>query len=495
MNPLFFKLKTFWLFINGKIKLHQTLFKRLAIAFVLLLILLMISGFFYYNFYFKKDRLIKYAPKETVLYSSLRINGEVKENLLINRLAASFSKEYDLPDIDFSILNPYVAYNAALAIIPNENHFYQFDYLVLFDLRKRPDENILHGQGLYWHYLKNEYFDTDILAISNSPQVIEKVVAVRNQEWPSLASRIGVTLSLNQLKLSNSGKIFIDIDSLSQHFKELNDLRLKMLLASLKIKFPDELYLGVEFKDNKLSFGSQESSELLSEPLLLEAPKDFIANLSTDNAATQFNQITNILSQIDPMYYQQMLKNREYSQGLYNLDWQGDILSLLNDQAQLVVYPNQKYLLALNFSDLADINQKLTKLEEIVSSMFLVNEPRQREKQLPDGTFITQIVRDKSFAFEGFKINNIDLRSLKKGDLEFGYYLDGNRLILANSLTLLNSLINKQGLITLNNDNLSNVSTNFSIYPGIFIDLWPNLANVNTISYAEENGRIWLELK
>jgi hypothetical protein len=495
MNPLFFKFKAFWLFIKGKIKLHQTLIKRLVIGFIAIIVLLMIGGFLYYNFYFKKDRLIKYAPKETIFYSTLRINGEVKNNLLINRLAAIFGKEHNLSDIDFSILNPYVGYNAAMAIIPNQNNYYQFDYLFLFDLRKRPEENMLIDKGLYWFYLKNEYFNTDILAISNSPQVIEKVKLVRNQEAQSLASRIGVTLNLNNIKIGRPGKIFIDLDSLSKHYDEMSDFKIKMLLASLKNKFPNELYLGMDLNNNQILLSNEELNREATELLLSSVPTGYIANLITNNSQKSLNEIISVLSEIEPGFYQQVLKNKEYSQGLYNLDWQSDVLPFFSKKAQLLIYPNQRYLLALNVGQDSDINQRLSKLEEVIGSIYDVNEPRQKEKRLPDGSYITQIVRDNSLAFKSSIVNDIDLRLLSRNNLEFGYYLDNDRLILANSEELLNNLVNNNDLNIINTENLTNYSTNLTIFPAYYSNIWPILANINTIGYSDENNKIWLILK
>lgn len=494
MNPLFFKLKSFWLLIIGKIKLHQTLFKRLSFGLIIVLILFIIAGFLYYNFYFKKDSLIKYVPKEAVLYSTLRINGEIKENQLAQNLFLTINSEYHLPEMDPMILNPYIGYNFALAIIPKESNFYEYNYLVLLDLRERPDENILKEKGLYWHYFKNQYFDTDVMAISNSPIIIEKVVAVRNQEWPALASRIGVTINLNQLKINKLGKVFIDIEALRKHFNELGDLKLKTLFASLGNTNVDELYLSIDFKDNTIIFSNSESTEQAS-LLLTRIPSNFIASLSTNNLQDHLTQILNVIYQLDPAYYKQILKNMEYSQGILNLDWQNDIFPLFRGESQLIVYPEQKYLLALKLNNSIDITQKLAKLEEVMGTYNLLNEPRQKEKQLPDGTHITQIIRDTSFAFEEVVIGDRKLRTLDKNGVEFGYFYNDNLLILANSLLLLNKLLYNEDLTEINNINLANFSTNLILDTDIYTDIWPVLANINNIDYSELNGKIWLKLE
>ncbi|MBN1325802.1 DUF3352 domain-containing protein [Candidatus Falkowbacteria bacterium] len=494
MNPLFFRIKAFWLLIVGKIKLHQTLLRQLSFGFGIVLILLIIGGFLYYNFYFKKDSLIKYVPKEAMLYSTLRINGEIKENLLVQRLGGAISKEYNLPQIDSAILNPYIGYNVALALIPKENNFYEYDYLVLLDLRARPDENNIKDKGFYWHYLKNDYFNTDIMAISNSQNIIEKVVAVRNQEWPSLASRIGVTINLNQLKISKPGKIFIDIEALGEHFADLDDLKLKTLFFSLSNANIDELYLSAEFKDNKIIFGNNELLDL-SDLLLSQVPAGFIVSLSANNISDQLIQIINILSQLDPAYYQQVLKNREYSQGLLNLDWQNDVLTLFTGKSQLIVYPDGKYIIAIEFDNSIENAQKLAKLEDVIGSYYLINEPKQKEKQLPDGTYITQIVRDKSLVFKEITINDKNLKIFNKNGREFGYYYSNNVLILANSLILLNNLANNDNLFSLKNENFASCSTNLIFNPSSYSNILPILDNINLINYNEESGEIWLKLE
>jgi hypothetical protein len=493
MYNLRYKLKQLWLFILAKIKMNQWLIKIISIIFGVIVILLILAiGFLYFNFYFKKDRLIRYVPKEAVLYAAFYTN-RFEDNNLINNFLNLLKQKYEIANLDPSYLNHLVRYNVALAIIPkSDDNFYNFDYLLLFDLGTRPEEDWLKKGGLNYTYLENDFLNKNILAVSNSPAIIEKAISVRNQEADSLLQRISVTINLEKINWGDAGKLYIDTENFSRHLGQLNELRLKLPLLFLQKEGIDGLYFGIARNDQKVILSNFRSDGSSAQSLLNQIPSGYQYSLNFKAGNNILLKALYLLNQIDPDYYRQILKNIEYSQGILNLDWQSDILPFFNDQAQIIAYPGNKYLVAIKVDEIANLNQKLSKLEEIISNTFTVEGSREQEKRLVDGTYITQIVRLKTKQFEDLDKNNQQIRILKNQNIEFGYFLAENKLILANSVDLLRSLAEQNGLVELPNNKMANLGTNLAIN-GQFLNNSLNFANIlNNIIISEENGKILL---
>ena len=124
--------------------------------------LILLGLFVYYNYYFKKDNLLKYIPKEAYFYSTLKLNSRIEENPVLKRIIANLATEWNLETIDWEIFNPYVGNNFALALIPaKDKNFSTPDILLVFDLSKKKNGlekylQILKDKNLAYQFLINE---------------------------------------------------------------------------------------------------------------------------------------------------------------------------------------------------------------------------------------------------------------------------------------------------------------------------------------------------
>ncbi|MDD5340834.1 MAG: hypothetical protein PHC97_00120 [Patescibacteria group bacterium] len=494
MNNWQFKFRQIWLLILAKIKMNARSIKIIGSIFgIILILLVLVAIILYFNFYFNKDRMIRYVPGEAILYASFN-TARFNDQGFIENILTALKQKYGLANLDTNILNKWVGENMALAIIPkSDDDFYNFDYLIFFDLSKKPDEAWLSAQNLNYAYLENDFLNKNILVLASSADAITKVISVRNQEENSLAQSLGVSMNLDKLK-PNIGKMYVNLEKLASHYSQLTDLRFKLLLLSLREGKAADLYLGINSAGRKIVLSNFGSNNFSRQALLANVPADFFYNLEFESGSNKLIKTLNSLNSLAPDFYSQIFKNMEYSKGILNMDWQNDILPLFNQRTQIVSYPGNKYLVATEIERVADLPAKLSKLEEIVINAFAVEGSKEVQKRLVDGTYITQIFRTANQQFENAGEDN-KTRVLSNSKIEFGYYISGKRLILSNSLELLNNLGSGMGLVSADVDKIANLSTNITIsdkllsYYGDFSGL------INSLNLGEQSGLFSLILE
>jgi hypothetical protein len=461
-----------------------------------------IALFLYYNLYFKKDTLLKYAPKNSVAYAAFRINGSLLDNQAIINLVDKLKSEYVL-DFDLNILNPLVGYNAALAVIPNNNNF---DYLVILNLKPglkqiTDFEQVLTDNGLFYEQLIHDRIEKNILVISNSAEVIQKVKKINVQELPALADRVDVVLTLKSIPISNQGKMFFDLQALKDNINQTDNLSLKLVLANLDYR---ELYLNIKDSDNKIIVKSFKHDINKNKQILSEiVPQDFIFNLSLNQESIDLANYIEKYQKIDKNTANLINQYVNYYQQLYKFDLQTDILDLFTDQAQFILAQDKKWLIIANLSEFDDIKGKISQIEHIIKEDLAYNNPTEKEKQMPDKTYIRQIIKQSdNFEFNSQDIKGIDMYYVQKNSQEYAYFVLDNVLYLANDRQILANILNENNVVSLaSNSNCYGDLPNFS--QNLIINSVPAAYNWNITKYFQKiffsqqmnNNEIWLCLE
>jgi len=469
--------------------------------FGVILIIAVIALFLYYNFYFKKDSLLKYAPKNSLAFASFRINNSFLQNQAVLSLTNQLQEKFKI-NIDLNILNPLVGYNAAIAVIPNNN----YDYLLILNLKTGVKdiseiENHLLKNNLYYEHLIHDRIERNILIVSNSLEVIKQVKKINVQEAPSLADRVEVVLSLQSIPINYQGKIFIDLQALKEAVNQTNNVNLKLLLANFQQK---ELYLNIKDSDNKIIVKSfkhdtNKNKQIISEKL----PADYVVNLILNHTNLNYENYLEKLSKIDKNYTNSVNQQIKFYEQLYKFDLQTDILDLLKQQAQFIVMQDNKWLILANLANNNDITAKIKQIEYIIKEHLAYNNPIEVEKQLPDKTYIRQIIKQSNkLDFEIQDIKGLNLNYLRKNGEEYAYFIIDDVLYLAN---------NRQILINMLNDNqtvsLADISNCYSELPNFSQNLFVNNQNLTDnwlfkpyfdhllFSQQINNDEIWLCLE
>jgi len=481
---------------------HKQLIIFLAKIFGVILLIIAVALFFYYQYYFKKDNLLKYVPKNAVYYSTFRLNNQIKEEPPIKNFLINLDS--DLNKLNFDNLNYLVGYNLSLALLPNFSHDnLNFDYLIVADLNdEQPVDsflNIINKYNLKHHLFKNQVLEKNILIVSNSQEIIEKVKKVASLQEPSLAQRANVLINLNKFKINYSGKIFLDPEYLYNNLNKINDLKLKLFLLSLKNDNLDQIYLGMKTKENKIIIESPNFTLLNNngQQLMNKLPKDTVLSYSFNNGQAEFNDILELIKETDIVTFNSIQENLANWQKLYKFDWNQDILALFSQQTQLIIQPENKFIIASNLTNLNDQEEKISKLENIIKEYLANLHPIEKEKTLPDYTKITQIVKDPSLIiFNNKEIQGKKYKYASYQNSEIAYIFLDNNIILTNSSENLENLLVESNLSAFteispcfeSNSNLyikSNILPNFSQY---FTDLV-------IIDRLVESNKIWLCLE
>jgi len=491
--------------------------KRLLIflckAFGVIILLIIIALFLYYNYFFKKENLIKYIPQDAVIYSTFKLNNDLNDNQLILDLIDQLKIDYNLPKIDYKILNQFIGYNSAFALLPNfvltdpvgENDNISLDYLFVFDIKEHKQEALdsymefLDNHTWQGQVLKINALEKNILIVSNSQQVLDKVKKIVFQQESALGDNINVVLNLNKIKLGNIGKIYINFEGLVEKLDKITDPRFKLAIASFETENISELYFGVKSENNQLLLKPIEANfdNTTTKLLLDKIPADFAINTNFINGEDKILNIMNLLQETDPLYWQKISKNFDYYQGMLNFNLEKDILSLFKQKSQIVIDKDNNYIISLEIGHEANFTEKINKLEEILVEFLAINNPQEKSKQLVDYSYITQFTKDReTIVRNSEEIANISLISLESNGLEFSYYINENQLILGNSRKILYNLISDKDLLELYYQKCykdANFSQNIAIKGDYISNIWSGFKKIKTIVLSQDNkSNIWL---
>jgi hypothetical protein len=316
------------IFLNIRI-IMSIWYKRLIIfllkVFGVIFLIIAVALFFYYQYFFKKDNLIKYIPQNAVFYSTFRLNNEVKENKFVKNFI--MQTDPGLADINLNDLNYMVAYNAALALIPKENDNFNFDYLLIFNLNNKPinieqEFNFISKYQLKYFLQTNQTLEKNILIISNSDEILNKVRDITAYKDESLAKNVDILLGLNQVTIDHNARIYLDFSNLPDKLNKINDLPLKLAMFSLSSDNKRQLFLGAKFINDQIIISSPDSvdeGEANSENYITQVPKDTIFSLAFKQGDKSWFNVSEKIKEFDLQTYLTLEKNLAYWQNIYSL--------------------------------------------------------------------------------------------------------------------------------------------------------------------------------
>jgi hypothetical protein len=424
---------------------HRRLIIFLAKILGVIMIVIMVSLFLYYQLIFKKDNLIRYVPTDSLLYGTFNLNNQIKDNKFIQANYPQISSS--LQNIDFNLLNNLVAYNAAIALVPDKiNSQNTISYLFLFNLKEDNDNlqpylDLIAKANWSSYLLVNNPLKRKILALSNSESVINQVKAINLQQQPSLLSKLDVVANLNKFDLSYWGKIYINVKIANEFYNNQDNLPVQLLLSHWQSNKLGQLYSGLKIQDNKILMESSDFNVLQScQTDLSSLPNDWQAFINLNKADLQYQQLFQRLQQDNSVSYQLLAKNKTYLEGLYNFDINKLISEYFKNTTSLIILPQDKFIFSseADNSDLAQ--QEILQLTHIIKEYLKINQPQIKAKELPDGSIITQIIKNpadlKPEILELVDVNNVKIGEIsyfRLHDIELAYYQSKNMIYLANS--------------------------------------------------------------
>lgn len=471
-----------------------------------LLILGLIALFLYYQFYFKKDQLVKYVPEDAVFYATVRLD----EGMMANELIGDQISAVGFQISDFEKLNSFVRYNTGVAVVPRlEGEELNYDYLMLFDLKNDLITDItkkLEENHLKYYLIANNNLNQYILAVSDSEQTIEQVKLIHTQQAQSLGDIVSVSLGLEKVKFGNVGKIYFSPEQLLGYYNRIENPGLKAILLGFRNKDVKDLYLGLDYHDNKLVIKNQGFKSNTNQYAGSQVLQDWQGFLFLDEIKPQYDAWKDLLNDYEAEFVQEFDFTIEKYENWYNFDFEQDILSLsANNYDTISLFPENKYIISVELPENQDNGAKISKLEQIIIEHLAFSNPIEKQVQLEDGSYITEIVKNKeNLTWNEENIADISLKSIKLSKMEYAYYLNKyNKLYFANSRQYLVDSINSA-----NNSDLAEQSQCFSeiktnlrqkmICKGNYLSQFiPFLSNFQYIALAEGNNDddFWLCLE
>lgn len=441
---------------------HQRLIKFGAKVIGALLLIILIILFFYYNLFFKKDNLLKYVPENALAYATFKADQSTWDNQFLKKWLATWRDSNQIV-LEPDDLNSLVGYNLALALIPGSAES-SLNFLAIFDLKNQVSQDkylsILEKNHLYYSLLTPNVLEKRILVVSDSPLIIEQVQRISLQEDKSLADNMKVVINLQQLKGNYSGKVYLNLALLKERLSSNSDLTSQIIINRLTEIEDKALFVGIKLNPDNIQIESTHSRKLPAPADQTSGAfnllNDSILNLSGQAVDTDLTKLMLSLKSDSDFY--KILENN-----LYNLEKQlkfdidQDILPLLHKQVAISVNSRQAWVLSLDLAGQADADAKIEKLGNILQAYLALQHPIYKEKQLPDKTYIKQLVIDQTILTPFIKdIPGGQIRFWSLDQAGIGYMKLANNIYVSNNLDKLVAI----SLNQFNNQKVSQSSCN-----------------------------------
>jgi len=476
-----------------------------------IILIAVIALFLYYHFYFKRDNLMKYVPQDAAVYATFRLNEQVKEKQTMRHVAAWLQEDFNLQELDFNLLNNFVNYNSAIAIFPRiEGEDLFFDYLLIFNLKEGailPADytELFKTNNFYYKILKIKALERNILLLSNSAGLIEKVRKTANLEIPSLANKVETVINLEKLGADYTGKFYVNFRAFDKFLPDLKNEKTKLLLFTLRQPEVDQLFLGLKLNQDNLVIESP-FKDLPKTPFLINrVPADMLISFSFINGREQILKLEKRAEDADFSFFSRLKKDKEEIEKLYNFDFKKDLLSLFAGWAQIILIPENGFIIAVKADEIGNLALKLDKIEQIVKEYLGTKYPIEKKKQLADYTYITQIVKNSEipdFATENYF--GTDLKIIRFQNEEFAYFFSDDVLFFANHSDKLKEVIKDSTWLEINEfsscfrENLPELSQKISAKGEYLSQFWPKFKYFRHIVINEsltQDNAIWLCLE
>ena len=427
---------------------HQRVIIFFAKVLAVILGLIFIGYFLYYNIYFKTDALIKYVPKEAVAYATFRLTPELDQNQIIQKIKSQLEAN-DKIDVNFNSFNQLSGNNLSLALVPQGD---KLGTLILIDLGARNNlaqEYLKISQEHNWpaQIFSNKIKTKIILALADSEALLNQVNQVAGKKQPALSQKADVVLNLKKFDPKNfAGKFYLAADFFKYQIPQgqrppfgAGSDQFQFISALLPKSGQGQFFAGITAQQNSIIIQNNETLKQDLSGSKPNWPANISYSLTLSNLAKTLPSMLETLKQNDSDLYANLGQKQAEWEGLYDFDWETDILPMLGNQAQVIATNDKQFLAAVTLENESPDGQ-VAKIEKIIKTYIATKYPIEKQRQLPDGTWITAITRDTkpfNFSEQDDNILGLKIKVLNYNNQEFIYALSGNHLILANSRELL----------------------------------------------------------
>lgn len=491
-------------------KWHQQLVILGAKIFAVLCGLLFVGFILYYNVYFKQDSLIKYVPKEAVAYATFRIKPESQVIPAFQKITNQL-EAFNLPEIRFDLLTHYAGNNFSLAVLPPIKGSNQYQFLILNDLGYSKDIdpeylNAWHDQGWQTHVFTNKSKSKKILALASSTWLLEQTKKTATKQVSALSENINLVMKFRTFSPDKFfGKLYLDRDYISSQLGNHNTSGNKLLSALLNNRGQEILIGGIKLEQGRISL--QTDPEITDFQTIgqeiNDLPEQTEYSFTFNDIASAWSTVSSWLQKNEPSYYEQLSKNKEYLEDLYDIDLNQQILPMINQSVQVILRPDNKFLISAKLAETQATDQ-VEQIEKLLKTYLATSYPVAKQKQLPDYTEITQIVRDiEQVQIIEDQLAGLKIKLLNYNNQEFSYILSGNSIILANDRDIIIDSLKNDQLITnwqkTGNifNYMANNSDNMYINKQVLAKINANLGFLSYLWIAEDKSldKIWLILE
>jgi len=435
-------------------------------------LVLLLAGLYFYWWYFTTINLAQLAPVDSVLYVQARDSiWPIGQRTTMNDLPfKGFYQQIDQEEVLSSVDLDSLLDNSRQAVfILTLNEDSNLDSVFLFKLRDSKSINSVLSNLSHQVLL-----DKDILVVASSDSALNKIKEVEAGSVFSLAT---------QIDLKNLGRdmvgLYLDADNLKSYLNQKEN-QMDKIFAQL---INQDIYLVVNKKAKQWQFEltnhyfNQTQGNGLSVEYLPEGFGIFASNV---NLAEIFQS----WFAADKDFSDSLQQTKESLKVTYHFDVERDIIPLLNQPADLIIFNQQTettlgldYILLLpQFSE-----EQRVSFEKFVRIVLVQKLPQEISHFLPDGSKVVELLAQED-TWQWQKENtddNLEINYLQEPNLnlEISYLTKGGKTILASSSELLKDFVMAQDVnlselaskcqvkgstkLILNSDNISSF---FDIY-------------------------------
>jgi hypothetical protein len=410
LKPKFLQSKWFWFIAGGFVLIGVIIFSVLI-----------------YKDSDNQDRLVSFAPVDSILYLTVFDGSWPKTGLmndlpLDNFLLQIQNQNFSGLEIKKDLLAQ--AKRAAFVLVPKADQ--QLGWLMLFEFKKSK----LDLPALV--KIKNySWLDQNKLAIATDPEILTTTKEVGAGKTFSLFSQI----NSSYLK-SSPLNLFINVDNLKNYLAMSQISLNKDIIQLLKADW----YLSLEKKNGQWQFvinGSFDHPEEINSALISLLPADFSFFLSQVSLK---DFLSSYLGQGSLDWPAKLL----FWEKIYNFDSKKAV-SLLDQPASLIT-SQSSYIFFLNDYS----SEQLASFKELIKVFLAQQSPTAIVHNLPDGTKVAELVADdnaRQWQTESLG-QDLNLEFIKEPKLNFELALLplGHRLVISNSAAELKGYLKDQSV-------------------------------------------------
>lgn len=434
------------------------------------------SYFLFWQFFCKKDNIIRFIPEEAIFYSwidpsfrnalfktgdfsNLEEDLQIKLDEVLNPYQLNFKED----------LEPILGDEVALAILPDKEKAVFLGVIKLKnkDLKSNLEKKLVTRNTKEETYsgikivsplndsaslLKFSYiFLEDYLVLSKEPSFLKNIIDVKQGKRSSLAESSKYKKFSHILPYSYSFYLFVEPDQFVNRFVSSEESTRYIFLkiftfnikeASLSLKLSGK-NLIMRTYINKFKEGNNYPLKLVN-----YIPLKTILSFSGYNLEKEFEDLKNQLTSYNPLYLFYLTNLKEKIQKQYGLDIEDDLLSWMDKEYNLLVQSKSENEFSFGFifqiDDIKKVQEKLAKLENVIENYYSQKYPKESNIILEDGTTAVELLPNtEAFQFKDLDFKDIKIRTISIPETfeNFSYAFYGNLVVFGTAENLVMSMV------------------------------------------------------